>query len=453
MATLPERAPAGRQTSGTRRERGAGDAARPRRSMPMFVRVFGIIVVMVIAGIWAFGTAFTVYQDRTTAATLAPLWAEAVRASLAAPSDARTTARIVTPVEVLGGEPPAAAVELTNDGRMKAVAQAMEERGVAVRQLRLDDSVDPPITWLRVDRGGGVSRWVGIVGGLQPSDFRRRLFIGLATMVAIVIVFTALVSRWVTAPVSRLVEQLDGVARGELPQVRVRGAREIERLGDALRSMAERRHAAEEQMRAMLLGVSHDLRSPLARIRVAADLLDGDSARLRDVLVRNVEQADAIIESFLTYVRAEAETPHEPLDLAEVARAAAAITELPTAQTKLPAPPATVRGDSTLLQRAAVNLIENAQRHGAAPVTLAVAVAADAAKREAALTVDDAGPGLADPARLRRPFERGDAARGTAGSGLGLAIVDRIAERHGGRVEIERNPNGGARVVLRLPLA
>lgn len=68
------------------------------------------------------------------------------------------------------------------------------------------------------------------------------------------------------------------------------------------------------------------------------------------------------------------------------------------------------------------------------------------------LRVSDGGPGIADPERLRRPFERGDAARGTQGAGLGLAIVDRIAERHRGAVEIGQRDGGGTRVTLRLPL-
>ena len=96
-----------------------------------------------------------------------------------------------------------------------------------------------------------------------------------------------------------------------------------------------------------------------------------------------------------------------------------------------------VRGNATMLHRLAANLIDNAQRHGAPPVELNVA--GDAARGEAVLTVSDAGAGIADAERLRRPFERGDAARSSQGAGLGLAIVDGIAARHGGQVEIARN--------------
>ena len=421
-----------------------------RRSLPMFMRVFGALAASVIAISWAFGSLFTAYQDRTTADTLAPLWAEAIRAPEGAASALRTARKVEIPVEVLSGEPPKTAAELTNEGRMKAIAWALAARGIDVQQIRLDDAVDPPVTWLRVARGGGTSRWVGMVGGLQPSEYRRRLALALGALVLIVVVVTVFVSRWVAAPLSRLVGQVDAIARGDLPDEPVRGAREIERLGDALGAMAQRHVADEAERRAMLLGVSHDLRSPLARIRVAAELLEGQNAKLRDLIVRNVVQADAMIESFLTYVRAEGETADEDVDLARVGRLAAELAQLAPERTDATAS-VPVRGNATLLHRLVANLIDNAQRHGAPPVELSVD--SDTARGEAVLTVSDAGTGIADAERLRRPFERGDAARSAQGAGLGLAIVDRIAERHGGRVEIARNARGGASVSVRLPLA
>jgi two-component system osmolarity sensor histidine kinase EnvZ len=412
----------------------------------MFWRVFAAMVGTIVVGGWSFGSLFGVYQDRATAAALAPLWAEAVRTEAGA--SAATTRRVEIAIGVRGGEPPSHSVDLTGDARMKAMASELAGRGVVVREIRLDDRLDPPVTWLRIDRGGGASRWAGIVGGLQPSGYGRRLGLGLLALVAIALVVAAAMSRWVALPLARLVGQIDGIARGAAPQARIRGAREIERLGDALRAMADRRFADEQRLRTMLLGVSHDLRSPLARIRLAADLLGEDAGRLRDTIVRNVGHADAIIDSFLAYVRAEEESADDEVDLADVARRAAQGAQLA-------APPGTaavrVRGNATMLQRLVANLIDNAERHGAPPVTVEVFV--DEKTRQAVLRVADRGPGIADPARLRRAFERGDAARGTQGAGLGLAIVDRIAERHGGSVEIASPGSVGTAVTIRLPLA
>ena len=330
------------------------------------------------------------------------------------------------------------------------MAAELRARGIAVREIRLDDSLDPPVTWLRVEGSDGASRWTGLVGGLQPSGYGRRLGLGLLALVAIALAVAAAMSRWVAAPLARLSAQVDGVARGEAPKVRVRGAREIERLGDAVAAMAERRLADEQRLRMMLLGVSHDLRSPLARIRVAADLLDGASAPLRETIVRSVVQADSIIESFLAYVRAGEESADESIDLTAIAAAAA---EGVGATLLLADGPAAVRvrGNATLLQRLVANLVDNAERHGARPIELEVRRATD--RDEALLRIADRGPGIVDPVRLRRAFERGDMARATQGAGLGLAIVDRIAERHGGSVEIEQRSGGGTVVSVWLPFA
>ena len=216
--------------------------------------------------------------------------------------------------------------------------------------------------------------------------------------------------------------------------------------------MADRRNEADEQLRAMLLGVSHDLRSPLARIRVAADLLEGDDAeRLRELIVRNVVEADSIIESFLAYIRAEAEVRRRDGRPrgggAGRRRAGAAAAGAGRARGDA----VEVRGDATLLQRLVANLIDNASRHGAPPVTVAV----DRRPTAGIAVLASATPARASTIRqrLRRAFERGDPARSTQGAGLGLAIVDRIVERHGGSVAFERLGEGGATVRVRLPLA
>ena len=273
------------------------------------------------------------------------------------------------------------------------MAAELRARGIAVREIRLDDSLDPPVTWLRVEGSDGASRWTGLVGGLQPSGFGRRLGLGLLALVAIALAVAAAMSRWVAAPLARLSAQVDGVARGEAPKVRVRGAREIERLGDAVAAMAERRLADEQRLRMMLLGVSHDLRSPLARIRVAADLLDGASAPLRETIVRSVVQADSIIESFLAYVRAGEESADESIDLTAIAAAAA---EGVGATLLLADGPAAVRvrGNATLLQRLVANLVDNAERHGARPIELEVRRATTETRRSCASPTEVPGSSI-----------------------------------------------------------
>jgi len=216
-----------------------------------------------------------------------------------------------------------------------------------------------------------------------------------------------------------------------------------------LTTMARQRAAFDDQRRVMLMGVSHDLRSPLTRIRVAADLLE-EQAPLRDLIVRNVDHADAIIESFLSYVRTDAEQVADDVDLSGVANSAARLAGLPAAQVRV-ASNVFVSGNATMLQRMLTNLLDNAARHGAPPVLLSLSV--NRAEHQATVTVEDHGPGIVDAQRMLQPFERGDASRAQGGAGLGLAIVARIVERHAAALEIGTVDGGGTRVTVRLPLA
>ena len=166
--------------------------------------------------------------------------------------------------------------------------------------------------------------------------------------------------------------------------------------------------------------------------------------------MRNVEHADAIIESFLSYVRTDAEGVEDSVDLSAVAASAARLAGLNATQVRI-APDAIVRGNATMLQRLLGNLLDNAARHGAPPIFLSLAI--DRAARQVTLSVEDLGAGIVDPKRMVLPFERGDASRAQGGAGLGLAIVARIVERHAGTLDIGAVNGGGTRVTARLPLS
>ena len=159
------------------------------------------------------------------------------------------------------------------------------------------------------------------------------------------------------------------------------------------------------------------------------------------------EHAEAIIESFLSYVRTDSESVEDSVDFSALAASAARLAGLPTAQVRVAAG-VHVRGNATMLQRLLGNLLDNAVRHGAPPVTISLTI--DRGTRQAIVIVEDHGPGIVDPKRLLQPFERGDASRAQAGAGLGLAIVARIVERHAGTLAIEEVVGGGTRVIVRV---
>jgi two-component system osmolarity sensor histidine kinase EnvZ len=424
--------------------------------LPMFARYFVSLVFLTIGASVLFGVMFGNYLERTTAATIAPIWAAAIKDGNTQRAEApHQVLDVRVPIDVFVGTPPAHAYSIANDQRARALAEALAASGVSVVDTWLDDVSDRPVTWLRVQPADGAARWVGFEGGVQPPLFRTRTWRALLGLLILMAVAAWFASRWVVRPLARLSRQVDAIGRGEVPTEVVRGPREIERFAGALTTMAHQRAAFDEQRRTMLMGVSHDLRSPLARIRVAADLLEREPA-LRELLVRNVEHADQIIESFLSYVRTDAEPMGDRVDVAAVVNSAARLLQLPAEQVHVDGGvggvgSAVVRGNATLLQRLLVNLLDNASKHGAPPVTLALD--RDAKTREVVLTVADCGLGIVDPQRMMLPFERGDASRGKTGTGLGLALAMRIVQRHGGRLAIDAPPGGGTRVRVWLPAA
>lgn len=417
--------------------------------LPMFGRIFIALLLMTISALVLIAATFGNYQDRVIAMTLAPMWAAAIRTEQEQPGTAQRALDLRMRVDVFGGSPPSQAYSIASDGRTAALTDALAQSGINVIDTRLDDTSELPVTWLRVQPPQGEARWVGLAGGVQPSSFRMRAWGVLGVLILVITVAAWFTSRWVVRPVARLARQVDAIGRGEVPTETVRGTREIERLGTALATMARQRAAFDEQRRVMLMGVSHDLRSPLTRIRVAADLL-GEQVPLRELIVRNVEHADAIIESFLSYVRTEAERVEDNVDLSAVAATAGRLAGLQAAQIRI-APGAIVRGNATMLQRLLGNLLDNAARHGAPPVLLSLAI--DRGAHQAALLVEDRGAGIVDAKRMLQPFERGDASRAQGGAGLGLAIVARIVDRHAGTLDLGAVDGGGTRVTVRLPLA
>ena len=251
------------------------------------------------------------------------------------------------------------------------------------------------------------------------------------------------------------------------PGRRMRGLDEIIDLGDAWNDMAARIEKLVQGQRELLANVSHELRSPLARVRVALELLPRTPAtekRFAEV-VADLEELDHLIDEVLTASRLEGGTfPLRPddVDVADLLAglAARAAHDPLTSGKELRVDPVgvgSVRADAGLLRRALWNLVENAAKYGAPPIVLA----AELKEGAVVLSVTDAGPGIPAEARDRvlEPFVRLDEARtpGTTaerrGIGLGLTIAGRAAEAHGGRLTLEPAcGDGGLRASITLPV-
>lgn len=232
---------------------------------------------------------------------------------------------------------------------------------------------------------------------------------------------------------------------------------EIREVNMGFNRMARELARVEEDRAVMLAGISHDLRTPLARLRLETEMsVDDEEAKHNMAL--DIDQLDAIIDKFMDYAR-PGETQLRPVPVAQLIDRQAALFRDPTQVRITSRVPAQleVMADETELGRVFLNLFENARRYGRGTYTGVADVTVTAVRTGpwAIISVRDQGPGVAPEKlpQLTTPFFRGDAARTAAtGAGLGLAIVDKSMQRMGGSLELANAPEGGLVAHLRLQL-
>lgn len=271
----------------------------------------------------------------------------------------------------------------------------------------------------------------------------------------------AQLTRHTVEPLARLSRAARALGHGELPEELPadKGPEEIREVNRSFNAMVKDLASMEEDRELLLAGVSHDLRTPITRLRLEVELagLPDDS---REAMVQDLEQMENIVNQFLAYAR-RATTPLELVNLGEtVANAIASSRFEGDPKVSLDC---VIRKDVFIMahpveiERVVQNLLVNAGRYGRGDDgRLEVFVTAGIQNGQAILSVSDHGKGLpeSEMTRVLRPFERGERARtGSTGSGLGLAIVDRIAKRSGGLVRLVANKPTGLSVEIRFPLA
>jgi two-component system osmolarity sensor histidine kinase EnvZ len=248
----------------------------------------------------------------------------------------------------------------------------------------------------------------------------------------------------------RLAAAADAFGKGRpAPPLKIEGALEVRQAAVAFLRMRDRIQRQIRQRTQMLAGVSHDLRTPLTRMKLALALL-GEDAVVAE-LKSDVAEMAHMVDGYLDFVRGEGdETPVET-DVALLLEEVAATARREGTPLSLSLPPEYVMPlRPNALKRCLGNLIGNARRHGSR-VWLGGVAAADGID----IVIDDDGPGIppADRERVFRPFIRLDTARSpaTGGIGLGLTIARDVARSHGGEVYLEDSPHGGLRARVHLP--
>jgi signal transduction histidine kinase len=288
---------------------------------------------------------------------------------------------------------------------------------------------------------------------------------GIGLAVLLLLLFAAVaagawpVVRRLTRRLEALKQGVEAFGAGALHQrVAEDGRDEVAALGASFNRAAARIEALLQSHRSLLANASHELRSPLARLKMAVAMVDeappAQREALRAEIRTNIGELDALVEEVLLASRLEAGAPlqrNDPVDL--LALAAEEAARVQAGVEVMDGQPLQVDGDERLLRRALRNLLENAQRYGGSTVELSVR--RDAVGR-AELCVCDRGPGVPEAWRERifEAFFRlpGHAER-EGGVGLGLALVRQIALAHGGSVVCEPRPGGGSCFRLVLPAA
>jgi len=275
-----------------------------------------------------------------------------------------------------------------------------------------------------------------------------------ALVLALALLGAYLIVARINRPLRELTGAADEIGRGKTPPpVTETGPSEIQTLAHAFNRMASDLKRLDEERALLLAGVSHDLRTPLARIRLGLEMMDDKSdGVLKSGMVRDIEDIDAAISQFLDFARiTEGETAVADGDLNAIVRE---VCERYARAGKFVAtrledlPPLRLRPHA--VRRLIANLVDNALRHGNGEVEVSTA----SQDKMAVLEALDRGPGIppGDAERMLQPFTRMNAARSDAGTGLGLAIVDRIARLHGGSVQLLAREGGGLRARVELPM-
>jgi two-component system, OmpR family, sensor kinase len=267
--------------------------------------------------------------------------------------------------------------------------------------------------------------------------------------------------------VRRLTKRLEGLRKGVerwgagdlRARVEVQGRDEVAFLGERFNAAADRVEALVLSHKSLLANASHELRSPLARIRMGLELMQSaPSAALKAELARNITELDALIEEILLASRLDAAQHSAAIDMgkAETVDVIALAAE-ECARLGVPldcqAQQLHLQGVPRLLRRLLRNLLDNAQRYGGSEVQMSLR-SAPGSTHGIEIEVVDRGPGVpeAEQQRIFEPFYRSNrASERDGGVGLGLALVRSIAQNHGGSVQCQSRSGGGACFVVRLP--
>lgn len=343
-------------------------------------------------------------------------------------------------------------MDLPDSARVRAIEREVRAALGAGTQLKLEQE---GLSGLLVSFSiGGEEYWLA----LPRERIERQLpweWIGWSALAGVLALIGAwfIVSR-INDPLRALTAAAAELAAGKRPQpLDEAGATELRTLARAFNGMTSALQQAESERALLLAGVSHDLRTPLSRLRLALEMLEGPDRSMAEGMIEDIEDIDAIIDQFLDFARDDSGEAVDPAgDLNAIVDGvveryvrrkrpvSASLGQLP----QVPLRPLAI-------QRLIVNLVDNALRYSGTSVEIQTGHEGSTVL----VSVLDRGPGIPpqEIERMLQPFTRLESSRsGAKGSGLGLAIVQRIARIHGGDIALLPRPGGGLQARVSLPV-
>jgi two-component system osmolarity sensor histidine kinase EnvZ len=378
--------------------------------------------------------------------------------------------------------------------RKELLFELVSNEGIRIFTLESTDLVDPPpanplmpeIAAAVREKLGAQTRFSSRVNGMagfwisfnieddeywlmlereRIAGLTRIQWLGWAGVVGVLsLLGAALISSLINLPLARLTAAARAIAKGERPTpLPEKGSKEIIEANRSFNQMVDDLAQVEKDRAVILAGISHDLRTPLARMQLELEMANL-STDAREGMQSDIAQMDAIIGQFLDYAKPTEAASFVPVEISHLlADCAQHATRLPGMRVRTEIEDdVVVLGNETDLRRVINNLVENARRYARTPgqefteLDFACHVRSTPQGRRAVVEIGDHGPGVPDDqiAQLMKPFTRLDTARGQAnGAGLGLAIVERVVSRHNAELAVRNRDGGGLLVQLALPLA
>ncbi len=436
---------------------------RPRGSISLFWRTFLLLALLLLGTIVAWFQTFRTLEEEPRALQSARQLATLVNLTRAALVHADAIARVSLVKTLVDEENVRIAVREPTDTHQPYNQNPLDQRVSQVLAERLGQN-----TIVAREVNGFAGLWIGFDIGEETYwllvDPERIDVIGGVTWLVWLSIAASLsllgalaITRLINHPLKRLSVAAARIREGEFQGSQLDESvptNEIRAVNVGFNRMAEKLAQAEADRTLMLAGISHDVRTPLARLRLETEMSVADAAT-RELMAADIEQIDAIVDKFMDYARA-GRAQATPVNLNDVVQAALQPWLARSDMVLEVSLPETLRalGDPVELVRVVSNLLENASRYGRSADGVArVTVTARSEGDKAVLLLRDRGAGVSKAvlSHLTEPFYRADTARtSAAGAGLGLAIVQKTLVRMGGQLALSLPTDGGLQVQISL---